>query len=364
MAKKPQLSTVQKAVIRSCTPNKSSLPILNKVSCNRAWDSVAGNNLDVEFNIRSKGYPSIYRYNDNCFLLDKKTALDCIGQEISLAGNNSVKIGARSIPFTSFEEYPQLPKTELTDVFSMNWNTCRESLRWMVGAISTDLTGPALCALHVKYKNNASGVRFESTDGRRAYRDCIPALYSSTPVDSDWEFLIPRDLVATLGKLPACDAATVQFAIGEDHGRVVVNYGEFVADFLYRQVEGPFPDVDQVWPKSFNIKRGFDVEWLDNALAEVLPVASIVTRQINIETTETKTIVSTKSDGGKAKVEALRVYPSKCFKIGFNGNYLRLILSGTDLDNVGYHMNRPDEATEWKLSETRKALLMPLRLID
>lgn len=372
---KPKLATVQKAVIRSCTPNNSALPILNKISCNRTWESVAGNNLDVQFAVHDGRRLSCNVFDpDSSFLLDRKTALDCIGREITSNGEGTIRIGGREIPFTSFEEYPTLPAGELAEAFSLDWDSCRDSFRWLSQAISTDLTRPTICGVRVVYEPHRHEVLFEATNGHILFRDRLP--YQTLVIYKSYfpEFIIPHDLVVTLGKLPACRDATISFSVGDPignpaYGRIVVNFGEFVADFLYRQVEGPYPDTNSIFPESFDIRRSFDIAWLDAALVECIAVGSEVTHQCIIETTENKTVVSAQHpDNGTFRTEVDGYHaPSECFRVSFNASYLRSILSGTDADapdGVTFRMNEVDCATEWELSETRKALLVPLRLVD
>ncbi len=263
------------------------------------------------------------------------------------------------------DEFPELPDYTEGNVVHPDG----ESLRMMVEktelAVSLDETRPVLNGIFTNIKEQ--DMTMVATDGHRLAR-IIKTL--PEPMDSEIGVIIPAKALSHLGRLLQSTSRYSEedplkrFIIGENH--VVFELERTV--LFSRVIEGPYPDFEQVIPKSSERKMIAEVDEVIPALERVSTFSSSDTHQICFAISKERLDISASgSERGEAEENIKVDYDGDDFRIGYNASYLLEILRRMDSDEVIFEFNTPVSAGLVKPvnqpeGQDYLCLIMPLRL--
>lgn len=179
-------------------------------------------------------------------------------------GGNSAEVvlttGSIRRPLSSLpsEEFPHSPFTgnPFQSFDQGNQGTLHRALERVLPCVARSDESRAIMQ-GVLFQSGPSGAKISATDGRRAMR-----LAFASGSRENWQAVIPGKALQVLAKLlkdpKQCDqACSIRYNEGQAWCRVVTGPGRSVK-WQVRCLEGVFPDLDRVYPKSFSRSWAFD----------------------------------------------------------------------------------------------------------
>lgn len=164
----------------------------------------------------------------------------------------------RPLPSLPSEEFPHSPFTgnPFQSFDQGNQGTLHRALERVLPCVARSDESRAIMQ-GVLFQSGPSGAKISATDGRRAMR-----LAFASGSRENWQAVIPGKALQVLAKLTKdpkqCDqACSIRYNEGQAWCRVVTGPGSSVK-WQVRCLEGTFPDLDRVYPKSFTRSWAFD----------------------------------------------------------------------------------------------------------
>ncbi len=354
--------------ISSVVPTKTSLPILSTFLLECRGDgkiTLTANDLDVSLTTNveceTDGGGSIAIPGKKFFeiirsLPDDKVVVDIDGDRITIKCKKSrFKMVGKNA-----EEFPKLPEQKTLASFTMSSETLEDMIAKTSYAVSNDLTRPSLCG--VLWEVKAGGLSMVATDGHRLAKVDLPQAVAGV---GENEFIVsPKALSILRSSVDGAD--DVKISVSDNH--ITFDLGNTVV--YSRLLEGPFPDYNQVIPKSNKKRLTVNRDELTDACKRVSILSSVITHQVKMVVGPDKLTMSVNTpDVGEAVEEVPCSYAETKMEIGYNARYLLDILKTMDCDDVTFLLDRNDNAGMVVPDADGEAvqhqcLLMPLRLSD
>jgi len=349
-------------------PSKSTLPILSTLLLDAKADgvTVSATDLDLSIHIRSGGEvqkPGSVAVPARRFAEIVRKLESVEVQMESTAGALSIKCGRAhfQIPCMEAADFPKLPSTKGLETFHASSASFRSMIRRTRYAASQDLARPTMNGVLVEI--DAEKVRMVATDGHRL-ACCVRE--ETLPTRSSHTVIIPAKALDQLLRLLP-DEGELEMGISET--QAFFRAGS--VDLFTRLIDGPFPNFEQVLPKSNDKRLSVNTEALLTATDRVSTLAaSLSTKQIKLVLEKDQISLEVASpDVGKAKEDVECSYAGEPMSIGYNAAYLLDVLKNISSDEVLFKLDRPDNAGIIEpLKQAEKehyfTLLMPLKLSD
>lgn len=279
--------------------------------------------------------------------------VDVKGTDIWLKSNQNKAM----IKGMGIEEFPIIPQVKSSNWIKVSAGMIKNAIMATSIAAALDETRPVLAGIY--FKARGSELKAIATDSYRLAEYKMPIEKLAAPLD----FIIPARVANELSRvLPSGENEEkesesdpkVEIAVGE-------NQAEFKFDdiiFLSRQIEGSFPDYEQIIPKEFV----YEFRASKDELAEALRSASVFAREsgnnIKLTCTEGSVVVSAASAqvgdteatlrvessgtpltvayNAKYILDAINVVTSQEIKIAFSGALNPGLITGVGNDSYRY----------------------------
>lgn len=322
-------------VIAPAVYKKGPLEVLRCVHIEASGQTVQfkATNLDLTLTITEK-VGDLLEWGRVC--INHKDLLDLVskfpkGADIRFKdGGSSAEVvlttGNIQRPLSSLpsEEFPSAPFVgNPFQIFDQgNQGTLHRALERVLPCVArSDESRAIMCG--VLFQSGPSGAKISATDGRRAMR-----LAFASGSRENWQAVIPGKALQVLAKLlkdpKQCDqACSIRYNEGQAWCRVVTGPGSSVK-WQVRCLEGVFPDLDRVYPKSFTRSWAFDSRDL------VGPIERAMAGNTD-KLCPNRVIFSLLDDGAKKWVqvgEDEKVFESLSSSDGWDGEPLRFSLNG------------------------------------
>jgi DNA polymerase-3 subunit beta len=211
---------------------------------------------------------------------------------------------------------------------------------------------------------------FVATDGHRLAR---------ATRNGDFQGLGKEGLIVPTRALQAvsrtADEATspiqVEVAAGKRQAGFAAQVGEYRVRILTRLLEGPYPNYEQVIPKSNPRELKAMRMDLMEAVDIVASHADNVTRQVRFSLGPGSLGISSATELGAGEHRIAAEYRGEPMEIGYNATYLLDVLRGIPTEQVLFRLNTPLAAGVVEpvgalpdSEEELLCLIMPLRLPD
>jgi DNA polymerase-3 subunit beta len=167
----------------------------------------------------------------------------------------------------------------------------------------------------------------------------------------------------------ATSEVDIEIASGKNQAGFSTQVGEYRVQILTRLLEGPYPNYEQVIPRSNPRRLGVRRMDLMEAVDIVASHADNITRQVrfSLRTNQVGIASATELGAGEHAVDAS--YTGDDMEIGYNASYLLDILKSIPTEEVAFHLNtalaagvvEPAGALP-EADEELLCLIMPLRL--
>lgn len=252
------------------------------------------------------------------------------------------------------EEFPIIPEVGGDKPVKIKAKVLKEAIFAVAPAAALDETRPVLAGLLMRVKN--AEMFIVATDSYRLAEEKIEI----EKADRAIEIIIPQRSASELARILPHDETDVDLYVGEN--QVEFRFGDI--EFQSRQIEGSFPDYEQIIPKEFVYE--FDAGKSD--MEEAIKTASIFSRDAgnNIKLAgSSNELIITSVSGQIGDSEARVKVASKGtpLTISFNARYVLDALSVVEADAV--HCSFAGELTAGLITTPEnpgfRYIVMPLR---
>ena len=350
--------------LSKATPTRSTLPILNcvlitatnKKTTLRTSDLELTIDLEISVSIEEEGSAAIplkQLYDITNELSENRiTIVVDIKNKIKIKTNS----GSYDLMGKQKEEFPATPKIEEKNKISIQGSIFKEIINSTLFAVSRDDLKPSLTGVLFRFNNN--GLTAVATDGHRLVK-IIKEDYKSNSFTGD--IVVPKKFLSYLSTFLSND--DILLSIGETHMTATIKKDTIIS----RTINEVFPDYESVIPKDNEKILKTDKKTLLGAIRRVSIFSNKSTHQVAFNISKESLIVHTEDpeSSSKAKEEIIGEYEGDDLVIGYNGEYLKDIISHVSGENVIIRLNTPISATLFtgeNEEDTKTMLLMPVRL--
>ena len=345
-------SELQQALqkLSKATPTRSTLPILscvlitatNEKTSLRTTDLELTIDLEISVSIEEEGSAAIplkQLYDITNELSETRiTIVADIKNKIEIRTNS----GSYDLMGKQKEEFPATPKIEEKNKISIQGSIFKEIINSTLFAVSRDDLKPSLTGVLFRFNDN--GLTAVATDGHRLVKIFFPKKFLSYLST----FLSNGDIL---------------LSIGETHMTATINQDTIIS----RTINEVFPDYESVIPTDNEKTLKTDKKTLLGAIRRVSIFSNKSTHQVAFNISKESLIIHTEDpeSSSRAKEEIIGEYEGDDLIIGYNGEYLKDVISHILGENVIIRLNTPISATLFtgeKEEDTKTMLLMPVRL--
>ncbi|HTK32755.1 MAG TPA: DNA polymerase III subunit beta [Candidatus Saccharimonadaceae bacterium] len=355
--------------------NKSPLPLLSCVLLEAEKDGlrVTGTDLDVTCSVlvpctvKSPGRAAVSarHFNDVVRKMPKGTL------SLSIAsGQCEVRYGDgkgwSKFPVQDPADFPRVPELKADGRISIAGDALSRLIARTSYAASNEETRPQLNGVLIQGSDKQ--VTFVATDGHRLARCVRKGAFGSLSKDG---VIVPSRALQTVSRTAeeATSPVEIEIAAGKNQAGFTTQVGEYRVQILTRLLEGPYPNYEQVIPRSnpreVRAKRGDVMEAVDIVASH----ADNITRQVRFSVRAGRLGVSSATELGAGEHEIAATYSGEDMDIGYNAGYLLEILKSIPTEDVVFRLNtalaagiiEPVGALP-QSEEEILCLIMPLRL--
>lgn len=145
------------------------------------------------------------------------------------------------------QEYPPMPVPDLTDAIQINIADLKEMIHQVAFAASTDEARPILTGVLMTISDNK--ITLSAADGfRLSIRKNELATSSSQPVSA----VIPARALTELARIAGDGDEVLSMVMPKDRGQVIFHMNN--VELVSQLIEGSFPDLEQLIPRSYNTR--------------------------------------------------------------------------------------------------------------
>ena len=145
------------------------------------------------------------------------------------------------------QEFPPMPVPDLTNGIQVNVADLKEMIQQVVFAASTDEARPVLTGVQMTVTGNK--VTLSAADG---FRLSIRRSELSNPVSHPITAIIPARALSELARISGDGDQTLTLVLPPGRGQVICRLKD--AELTSQLIEGTFPDLEQVIPRSFRTR--------------------------------------------------------------------------------------------------------------
>lgn len=252
------------------------------------------------------------------------------------------------------EEFPIIPHVEGGNWIKVPANRLKTAINCVSIAAALDETRPVLAGVYFKVRANE--MMLVATDSYRLAEYKIQIEKKQSPGD----FIIPARAAMELARILPAVEGDVEIAAAD-------NQAEFKFDdiqFLSRQIEGAFPDYEQIIPKEFSYK----FEASKGSLAEAIKTVGVIARDagnnLKLSGGDQKISISAAANQvGDAEATISVASQGTPLTISFNSKYILdaiNILEANDL-TFSFSGTLTPGLIEAKGNDNYRYIIMPLR---
>lgn len=141
------------------------------------------------------------------------------------------------------QEFPPMLTADIKDGIQINVADLREMIQQVALAASSDEARPVLTGVMVKVEGNT--VTMSAADGFRLSRRRVEL---SSPASQDVAAIIPARALSELARVAGDSDQVVTMSLPKERNQVVFNLKDI--ELISQLIEGTYPNVEQVIPKS------------------------------------------------------------------------------------------------------------------
>lgn len=276
--------------------------------------------------------------------------------------------GWSKFPIQDPADFPRIPELKADASAELEGGVLSRLIARTSYAASTEETRPQLNG--VLLQAGDSQVALVSTDGHRLARAARKGAFAGLSKDG---VIVPSRALHAVSRTSeeATSPVKIEIAAGKNQAGFTAQVGEYRVQILTRLLEGPYPNYEQVIPKSNPREVRCRRMDLMEAVDIVASHADNVTRQVRFSLRDGSLGISSATElgAGEHRIEAR--YTGEDMEIGYNATYLLDILKSIPTEEVAFRLNTALSAGVVEpvgalpqAEEELLCLIMPLRLPD
>ena len=274
--------------------------------------------------------------------------------------------GWSRFPIQDPADFPRIPELKADAKLTLPGDVLSRLIARTGYAASSEETRPQLNGVLIQGTDKQ--IVFVSTDGHRLARATRKGGGSGLSKDG---VIVPSRALQAVSRTAeeATSPVEIEIAAGKNQAGFTTQVGEFRVQILTRLLEGPYPNYEQVIPRSnpkeVKARRGDLLEAVDIVASH----ADNVTRQVRFSLRNGRIGVSSATELGAGEHQIQAEYAGDDMEIGYNAAYLLEILRSIPTEQVTFRLGtalgagivEPVGAMD-PAEEELLCLIMPLRL--
>ncbi len=290
------------------------------------------------------------------------------------ASNNQCELrygdgkGWSRFPTQDAADFPRIPELKAESKAALEGEALSRLIARSSYAASTEETRPQLNGVLIQ--GGDQHVTFVATDGHRLSRATRKGDFAGLGKEG---LIVPTRALQAVSR--TADEATspiqIEVAAGKRQAGFGARVGEYRVQILTRLLEGPYPNYEQVIPRTNPRElKAMRVDLME-AVDIVASHADNVTRQVRFSLSDGSLGVSSATELGAGEHRIVAEYHGDAMEIGYNATYLLDVLRCIPTEQVLFRLNTPLAAGVVEpvgalpeLEEELLCLIMPLRLPD
>jgi DNA polymerase-3 subunit beta len=275
--------------------------------------------------------------------------------------------GWSRFPVQDAAEFPRVPDLKAETRITIEGDALSRLVARTSYAASTDASRPQLGG--VLMHGSDQQVVLVSTDGHRLARAGRKGTYT---LGKDG-IIVPSRALSAISRTAeeATSPVTLEIAGARNQASFTTQVGEYKVQILVRLLQGPYPNYEQVIPKTNPRAVTLRREDLLEAVDIVASHADNVTRQVRFSLRGDKLGIASATELGAGEHQVVTDYQGEDLDIGYNATYLIEMLKSIPTEQVtlrlgsalGAGIVEPVGALT-QTDEDLLCLIMPLRLPD
>ncbi len=276
--------------------------------------------------------------------------------------------GWARFPTQDASDFPRVPDLKAETKVSLEGEALARLVARTAYAASTDAARPQLSGVLVH--GNEKQMILVATDGHRLARASRKGSYTGLTKDG---VIMPSRALAAVSRTAeeATSAVEVEIAGTRNQAGFVAQVGDYRVEVVVRLLQGPYPNYEQVIPKSNPREVTLNRDELVEAVDIVASHADNVTRQVRFSLANGTLGISSATELGAGRHEIAAEYKGDAMEIGYNATYLLEMLRSLTSEKVvmrlgtalGAGLVEPVGGLP-QAEEDLLCLIMPLRLPD
>jgi len=276
--------------------------------------------------------------------------------------------GWSKFPTQDAADFPRIPELKADARVVLEGDALSRLIARSAYAASTEETRPQLNG--VLLQGSEHQLTLVATDGHRLARAARKGAFAGLGKDG---VIVPSRALQAVSR--AADEATspveIEIASGKNQAGFAAQIGEYRVQILTRLLEGPYPNYEQVIPRSNPRELKAIRADLIEAVDIVASHADNVTRQVRFSVDPGRVGISSATELGAGEHQVTAEYRGESMQIGYNASYLLEVLRSIPTEQVAFRLNTPLAAGVVEPvgalpqpEEEMLCLIMPLRLPD
>lgn len=257
-------------------------------------------------------------------MTDETVELYSEGSDLNIKGSRN----HADIKGIAVEEFPIIPEVKGGIAVKALSGDLKRAIFITAIAAAFDETRPVLAG--VLFRVADKDLTLVATDSYRLAEAKIKIAKSSDKGD----FIIPQRTALEVARLLPADKTEVEICAGEN--QVQFKFGEI--EFTSRQIEGAFPDYEQIIPKKFE----FEAELDKGELLEGIKTANVFAREsgsnVKMSATEGSVAISAIANQvGKAENQVSATTSGTPLTVAFNARFILDALNAIESERVKFN---------------------------
>lgn len=349
----------------SVTPTHGPQPILQALLLRASGDTleVAGTDLEVAVRCRISGI----EVKQEGEIAPPATRLVHVLREFeedrlrlsTSRGKLRIEGGEAEVEIAGHEEsskFPDLPRFTEEKAVSLRAGTWVRAVRRTAFAVAREAGRFAVNGTLVRVHDGK--FLLVATDGRRL------AWTGSSLEDEgsshEARAVVPVKGLLTLGRAPSGSEDRIPMTVGG--GQVAFRVGS--AEIFAREIEGEFPNYDQILSREYPSQISIPVAPLERALRRAAQVTSEESHAVRFRFEEGRLIVGADTSAGKARspVGVEGEVPDQALDIAFNPDFVLDFLKESGRDSVTFSFQDGSSAARFSAGDEYLYVVMPVTL--
>ncbi len=274
--------------------------------------------------------------------------------------------GWSRFPVQDPAEFPRIPELKADARVSLAGDALSRMVARTGYAASTEETRPQLNGVLVQGGDKL--IVFVSTDGHRLAKATRKGAFTGLSKEG---VIVPSRALEAVSRTAeeATSPVEIEIAGAKNQAGFTAQVGEYRVQILSRLLEGPYPNYEQVIPRSNPKEMKARRADLMEAVDIVASHADNITRQVRFSLRKGRLGVSSATELGAGEHQVEAQYAGDDMEIGYNAGYLLDILRSIPSEEVLFRLNtalaagviEPSGALP-QADEELLCLIMPLRL--